>query len=145
MKKIHKVCLELFALHAIIFYFAWELTKINITTEVILIVSLIYVLVFFLIIFSRLVYLIDNLNILLPLLPIDFKQLNIGEQYQVISKNTKNAKLENEKGNEVIVKNFTKYAHFVGVNDYFIINSISPLNIDWIVKENKNEQINVYI
>lgn len=145
MKKIHKVFLELFVLHVIVFYFTWEITKTKISIEIVFLLSCLYLLVFWTMIFSRFVYLIDNFGIFFPLFPVNFKKLNIGEIYQVISKKAKKASIEDERGGEIIVKNFAKYADFVGVNDYFVINSISPLNIDWTVIENKNEQINIYI
>ena len=73
-----------------------------------------------------------------------FIDLNQDREYKVIKKGKGKTKIELKNGEITFVKDFQKYAPFVNEGDYFIIKSFSPLDIEWVVRENASENINFY-
>jgi len=139
MKKKIRLFLEGISLFIVLCIFTFFASKTNLSFTSILAIS---VLAFLAIVCPHLILFIDGIN---RKYLCRFYDLEKNKEYKLIKKRGERVEVELSKERILIVKDFQKYAPFVNEGDYFIIKSFSPLNIEWIVRENASENIDFYI
>jgi len=139
MKKKSKLFLEGISLFIVLCIFTFFASKTNLSFTSILAIS---VLAFLVIVCPHLIFFIDGIN---RKYLCRFYDLEKNKEYKLIKKRGERVEVELSKERILIVKDFKKYAPFVNEGDYFVIKSFSPLNIEWIVRENASENIDFYI
>lgn len=139
MKKKSKLFLEGISLFIVLCIFTFFASKTNLSFTSILAIS---VLAFLAIVCPHLIFFIDGIN---RKYLCRFYDLEKNKEYKLIKKRGERVEVELSKERILIVKDFKKYAPFVNEGDYFVIKSFSPLNIEWIVRENASENIDFYI
>ncbi len=139
MKKKTRLFLEGISLFIVLCIFTFFASKTNLSFTSILAIS---VLAFLAIVCPHLIFFIDGIN---RKYLCRFYDLEKNKEYKLIKKRGERVEVELSKERILIVKDFKKYAPFVNEGDYFVIKSFSPLNIEWIVRENASENIDFYI
>jgi len=138
MKKRRSIIWEGVSLFLTLCLFIFFASKTGLPFVIIIIITVVS---FFVVVFPYFILLIDSIGRRDFL---DFRNLEKDIEYKVLKKKGCFAEIELKNKRRIIVGDFKKYASFVNVGDYFVIKSFSPLNIEWIVRENASKEIDIF-